>query len=46
MARQKRITMDEEHFYVDLVFQNYILKCFVLIDLKIETVTIRVGEFN
>ncbi|MBC2698485.1 MAG: DUF1016 domain-containing protein [ANME-2 cluster archaeon] len=46
VARQKRITMDEEHFYVDLVFQNYILKCFVLIDLKIETVTIRVGEFN
>lgn len=35
VARQKRITMDDEHFYIDLVFYNYILKCFVLIDLKI-----------
>ena len=26
--------MDGEHFYIDLVFYNYILKCFVLIDLK------------
>jgi predicted nuclease of restriction endonuclease-like (RecB) superfamily len=33
-ARQKRISFDDEHFYVDLVFYNYILKCFVLIDLK------------
>lgn len=35
VARQKRITADGEHFYIDLVFYNYILKCFVLIDLKI-----------
>jgi predicted nuclease of restriction endonuclease-like (RecB) superfamily len=33
-SRQKRISFDSEHFYVDLVFYNYILKCFVLIDLK------------
>ncbi len=39
MARQKRITMDEENFYIDLVFYNYILKCFVLIDLKIGKLT-------
>lgn len=33
-TRQKRISFDGEHFYIDLVFYNYILKCFVLIDLK------------
>lgn len=33
-ARQKRISFDGEHYYIDLVFYNYILKCFVLIDLK------------
>ena len=33
-ARQKRISFDGDHFYIDLVFYNYILKCFVLIDLK------------
>lgn len=35
VARQKRITIDEEHFYVDLVFYNRFLKSFVVIDLKI-----------
>ncbi|WP_461207914.1 PDDEXK nuclease domain-containing protein, partial [Clostridium sp. DL1XJH146] len=35
VARQKRITADGDHFYVDLVFYNYILKCFILIDLKV-----------
>ncbi len=35
VARQKRITFDDRHFFVDLVFYNYILKCFVLIDLKL-----------
>lgn len=35
VARQKRITLDGDHFFIDLVFYNYILKCFVLIDLKI-----------
>ena len=34
VARQKRITIDGDHYWVDLVFYNYILKCFVLIDLK------------
>ena len=34
VARQKRVSADGEHFYIDLVFYNYILKCFVLIDLK------------
>lgn len=34
-ARQKRITFEERHFKIDLVFYNRILKCFVLIDLKI-----------
>ncbi|MFC3159800.1 Predicted nuclease of restriction endonuclease-like (RecB) superfamily, DUF1016 family [Chryseobacterium arachidis] len=35
VARQNRITFDEKHFKIDLVFYNRILKCFVLIDLKI-----------
>ena len=35
MGRQKRFTFDEQHFFVDLVFYNRLLKCFVLIDLKI-----------
>ncbi len=35
VARQKRITFDEKHFKIDLVFYNRILKCFVIIDLKI-----------
>ncbi|MEI7621533.1 MAG: PDDEXK nuclease domain-containing protein [Candidatus Moraniibacteriota bacterium] len=35
VARQKRISFEERHFYVDLVFYNRILKCFVIIDLKI-----------
>lgn len=35
VARQKRFTFDEEHFRVDLVFYNRLLKCFVLFDLKI-----------
>ncbi|MDC0358757.1 PDDEXK nuclease domain-containing protein [Oligoflexia bacterium] len=34
VARQKRIRFDNDDFYIDLVFYNYILKCFVLIDLK------------
>lgn len=35
VARQKRITIDEKHFAVDLVFYNRFLKCFVVVDLKI-----------
>lgn len=38
-ARQKRISVDGEHYYVDLVFYNYILKCFVLVDLKVGKLT-------
>lgn len=34
-ARQKRFTFDEEHYFVDLVFYNRLLRCYVLIDLKI-----------
>lgn len=39
VARQKHFRVDDEHFYIDLVFYNYILKCFVLIDLKIGKLT-------
>lgn len=39
VARQKRITADGEHFYIDLVFYNYVLKCFTLIDLKVGKLT-------
>ena len=35
VARQQRIATEFSHYYIDLVFYNYILKCFVLIDLKI-----------
>ena len=35
VGRQQRLTFDEEHFRVDLVFFNRILRCFVLFDLKI-----------
>ncbi|MCD8353783.1 MAG: PDDEXK nuclease domain-containing protein [Clostridiales bacterium] len=39
VARQKHFNFDGRHFYIDLVFYNYILKCFVLIDLKTEDLT-------
>jgi predicted nuclease of restriction endonuclease-like (RecB) superfamily len=39
VARQKRITIDGDHFYIDLVFYNYLLRCFLLIDLKIGKLT-------
>jgi predicted nuclease of restriction endonuclease-like (RecB) superfamily len=35
VSRQYRISFDEEHYYIDLVFYHRILRCFVLIDLKI-----------
>ncbi|MFZ2356459.1 MAG: PDDEXK nuclease domain-containing protein [Candidatus Omnitrophota bacterium] len=38
-ARQKRFTFDEDHFFVDLVFYNRLLGCYVLIDLKIGKLT-------
>ena len=34
VARQKHINFDGRHFHIDLVFYNYVLKCFVLMDLK------------
>ena len=37
VARQKRFTFNEEHFRVDLVFYNRMMRCFVLFDLKIGT---------
>lgn len=39
VARQKRLSVDGDHFYVDLVFYNRLLKCFVLIDLKLGKLT-------
>lgn len=39
VSRQKRFTLDGQNFYIDLVFYNYILKCFVLIDLKMDMLT-------
>ncbi len=38
-ARQKRFTLDTDHFFVDLVFYNRLLRCYILIDLKIGKVT-------
>ena len=39
VARQQRISTEFSHYYIDLVFYNYILKCFVLVDLKIGKLT-------
>jgi predicted nuclease of restriction endonuclease-like (RecB) superfamily len=39
VGRQFRISTETKHFYIDLVFYNYILKCFVLIDLKTTELT-------
>lgn len=39
VARQQKLTLDGRHFYIDLVFYNYILKCFVIIDLKLGELT-------
>ena len=39
VGRQKRITLDGDHFYIDLVFYNTLLKCYVLIDLKVGKLT-------
>lgn len=36
VGRQKRFSFENDHFYVDLVFYNRLLKCFVLIDLKLD----------
>jgi predicted nuclease of restriction endonuclease-like (RecB) superfamily len=39
VGRQKRLTVDGDHFYVDLVFYNRLLRCFVLVDLKLGKLT-------
>jgi predicted nuclease of restriction endonuclease-like (RecB) superfamily len=39
VARQQRITLENDHFYIDLVFYNRLLKNFVLIDLKLGKLT-------
>lgn len=39
VARQKRLTLEGDHFYVDLVFYNRLLRCFVLVDIKLGKLT-------
>ena len=39
VARQQHIHTDKEDYYIDLVFYNYLLKCFVLVDLKTDKIT-------
>lgn len=39
VSRQERITLDGDHFYIDLVFYHTILKCYILIDLKVGKLT-------
>ena len=39
VARQKRISLGDKHFYIDLVFYNIPARCYVLIDLKIDELT-------
>ena len=39
VARQQHIHTEKDDYYIDLVFYNYILKCFVLIDLKTSKIT-------
>ncbi|MDP2673134.1 MAG: PDDEXK nuclease domain-containing protein [Nanoarchaeota archaeon] len=47
VSRQYRITLNNTHFYVDLVFYHRILKCFVLIDLKLNKVNhTDIGQMN
>lgn len=47
VGRQFRITLNNTHFYVDLVFYHRILKCFVLIDLKVKSIKhTDIGQMN
>jgi hypothetical protein len=48
VARQKRITTEHgAHYYIDLVFYNYVLKCFIVIDLKAGKLTYQdVGQID
>jgi predicted nuclease of restriction endonuclease-like (RecB) superfamily len=38
-ARQKRFTFDDDHYFLDLVFYNRLLRCYVVIDLKLDKLT-------
>lgn len=47
VARQKRIRLDDQDFYIDLVFYNCVLKCYVLIDLKLGELTYQdIGQMD
>lgn len=47
IGRQHRITLNNRHYYVDLVFYHRVLKCFVLIDLKVNEVEhMDIGQMN
>ena len=47
VARQKRIRFDDQDFYIDLIFYNCILKCYVLIDLKLGELTYQdIGQMD
>lgn len=47
VARQKHVRFDDDDFYIDLVFYNFLLKCFVLVDLKIGKLTHKdVGQMD
>ena len=47
VARQQHIRTDETDYYIDLVFYNYLLKCFILIDLKTEKISYQdVGQMD
>lgn len=47
VARQFRVTLNNKHYYVDLVFYHHILKCFVLIDLKLGAIDHHdIGQMN
>lgn len=39
VARQRRLTLEGDHFYADLVFYHVILKCYVVVDIKVNTLT-------
>jgi hypothetical protein len=39
VSRQERMTVDGDHFYIDLVFYHTVLKCYVVIDLKVGKLT-------
>ncbi|MGL5123076.1 MAG: PDDEXK nuclease domain-containing protein [Fusobacteriaceae bacterium] len=47
VSRQKKISVEGDNYYIDLVFYNYILKCFVLVDLKMGKLTHRdIGQMD